>query len=126
MTTTNKTLIGAAATLLIGLGAAGTAIGAGQATASNGPLGCSIETSRSGGMIAIESVAKSASATTGSYTFSVRGPGTNISQGGDFEAGAGETVTLGQVMLGGGSYDLKLEVSAGGHTVSCSERLGSI
>ncbi len=123
MTHTNKRVIGAAAMLLIGLGAGVAGIGSSQASASDGPLSCAIETSRSGGMVAIESVAKSQRAVTGSYSFSVRGGGTNIRQGGEFEAGAGETVTLGQVTLSGGGYDLKLEVSAGGRTASCSQRL---
>lgn len=123
MTHTNKRFIGAAAMLLIGLGAGVAGIGASQASASDGPLSCAIETSRSGGMVAIESVATSDRAVIGSYSFSVRGGGTNIRQGGEFEAAAGETVTLGQVMLGGGGYDLKLEVSAGGRSASCSQRI---
>ena len=123
MTHTNKRIIGAAASLLIGLGAAGATIGTSQAGASDGPLSCAIETSRSGGMVSIESVATSDRAVVGSYAFSVKGGGTNIRQGGEFEAGAGQSVTLGQVMLGGSGYDLRLEVSAGGRTVQCSQRI---
>lgn len=124
MTHTTRTFTGAGAALLIGLAAAGVSIGASQASVSDGPLSCAIETSRSGGGIAIESIARSERAASGSYSFSVRGGGTNIRQGGEFDARAGETVTLGEVMLGGGSYDLRLEVSAGDRSVSCSHRIG--
>lgn len=127
MTRNNIRIVGAAASIFIGLGAAGAAIGAGQASATDGPLTCEIQMSRSGGMIALESVAASDEAVAGSYSFTVRGGGTDISQGGDFEAGPGETVTLGQVMLGAnGSYDARLEVEADGRSVSCEERVGSI
>ena len=126
MTDINKRFIGVAASLLVGLAAAGATMGASQASNSDGPLSCAIETSRAGGTIAIRSVAGSERGISGSYSFSVRGSGTNINQGGPFEVAAGKTVTLGQVMVGGGSYDARLEVSAGGRTVSCSERIGSI
>ena len=127
MTHMNKRLIGSGVAMLVALAAAGTTVGAGMAsngTASDGPLSCAIETSRSGGAIAIESTATSTRAASGSYSFSVRGGGTDIRQGGEFEADAGETVALGTIMLDGGSYDLKLEVSSGGRSASCSQRIG--
>ncbi len=115
---------------ILALGVAAT-IGAGFAAAGNGqasgPLSCEIVATPSGGMTAIEGVARSNAALTGNYRLRVSGPGTNISQGGPFDAAAGRPATLGSVMLGGsgGSYDVRLEVEAGGTTVSCSERIGS-
>lgn len=124
MTHMTRRFTGAGAAMLVGLAAAAATIGASQASVSDGPLSCAIETSRSGGAIAIESIARTERAASGSYSFSVRGGGTDIRQGGEFDAGAGETVTLGEVMLGGGSYDLRLEVSAGGRSVTCAQRIG--
>lgn len=123
MTHRNKMLLGWAASVAIGLVAGGAAIGAGQ-TASDGPLSCGIEQSRSGGMVRLESVATSQTSVFGTYAFKVRGSGTDISQGGEFEAAAGETVSLGMVMLGaqGASYDATLEIRANGRSVSCSQR----
>lgn len=123
MTDTNIRLIGWAASVLVGVAAAGATIGASQASSTDGPLSCAIETSRSGGMIAIESVAISDRAVAGTYSFTVRGGGTDIRQGGEFEAAAGEQVALGQVMVGGGSYEARLDVKAGGRTATCSESI---
>ena len=50
------------------------------------------------------------------------GPGAQVRQGGAFGAAAGQTAMLGSVRLGGsGPYEAKLEVSAGGETVRCTE-----
>lgn len=124
MTHRNKMLLGWAASVAIGLAAGGATLAAGTA-ASEGPLSCGIEQSRSGGMVRLESVATSQTSAIGTYSFKVRGAGTNISQGGEFQAAPGETVTLGMVMLGGqsASYDAKLEVRAGGRTVTCAQRV---
>ena len=114
---------------ILALGVAAT-LGAGVAAAGNGqgsgPISCEIVATPSGGMTAIEGVARSDTAMTGSYQLRVSGPGTNISQGGPFDASAGRPATLGSVMLGGsgGSYDVRLEVETGGASASCSERIG--
>lgn len=120
----------AAAPLLLGLGLAGATIGSGTAgPAAAGPLRCEIAATKANGMVTLEGVLRADQPVTGSYTFRVTGAGgggsTNIAQGGGFMAGPEGPVSLGQVMLGGGSaYDASLEVSAGGATVTCSERVG--
>ena len=66
----------------------------------------------------------------GSYSFAIHNAGgggsANISQGGDFALLAGETATLGQVMLGnnGSIYDARLTVTVDGETLECAERVG--
>lgn len=125
MTTSNKQLSILAAGMALVAGAGFAAAGAGTA-GDSGPLRCEIVSSASGGMTSIEGVAHSDRPVAGTYQLRVSGPGANISQGGEFDASAGRAATLGSVRLGGsgGSYDVKLEVKAGGHTSSCSERVG--
>lgn len=114
---------------ILALGVAAT-LGAGFATAGNGlgtgPLSCEIVATPSGRTTAIEGVVHSDATLTGSYQLRVSGPGTNISQGGPFDAAAGRPATLGSVTLGGtgGSYDVRLDVEAGGASTSCSQRIG--
>lgn len=114
-----------AACMAAGLATAFAAVGASGAAQREGPLACDIVARSSGGSIALESVALAGEGLSGSYSFKVRGPGTSISQGGPFEAAAGEAVTLSQVMVSNGrSYDVELEVSAGGVTAICSDTVG--
>ena len=67
----------------------------------------------------------------GTYSFHVesadRTGGTNIEQGGAFSAAPGKPATLGVVTLGakGADYDAKLEVTVGGESIGCAERIGS-
>ena len=111
--------LGLAATVCAGFATAGQ-------KANAGPLSCEIVTRASGGMTSIEGVAHADRALAGSYQLRITGPGANISQGGDFDASPGRAATLGSDTLGGngGSYDEKLEVTAGGKTTSCTERVG--
>lgn len=117
--------------LLIGLGAAGAAIGAGQAGASDGPLRCEIRATAANGMIALEGVAHAETSLGGSYRFKVAGGGaagsSNIEQAGDFTAGPRGAASLGKMTLGGGRsavYDVELSLTAKGRTVRCAERIG--
>ena len=123
-----KLLAAAAAPLLLGLGLAGAAAGTGTADASAGPLRCEIVAATQDGMLTLQGVIRADEPVVGFYRFKVTGAGgggsSNIAQGGEFMAGPEGAVSLGQVMLGGGSYDASLEVTAGGKTVSCSERVG--
>ncbi|GGE15487.1 hypothetical protein GCM10011390_38260 [Aureimonas endophytica] len=102
----------------------------GDAGASAGPLRCEIRAVPSGGMVALEALARSDRSVGGSYAFQVtsagRGGGTDIHQGGAFRAAAGETARLGRVTLGadGAVYDATLDVTVGGRTISCTERVG--
>ena len=52
--------------------------------------------------------------------------GTNIAQGGASSAAPGRPVTLGVVTLDakGGIYNAKLQVTVGGKSVGCAERVG--
>jgi len=126
MTGTHKQFSIWAAAVVVGLGAAFTASGAVEA--SNGPASCEIVAQKSGGMISIEAVAHGRKATSGSYQLVISGPGTNVNQGGDFEVGAGDKVTLGTAMFSanGRGLDVDLTIKAGGTTSSCSERVGLI
>ena len=124
MTGTNKPFSIWAACMVASLATAFAASGAVQARSDT--LRCEIAAGTSDGMISIEGLAHAAAATTGTYGMTISGAGANISQGGDFDAQAGQTVTLGSAMLGGSgrSYDVKLEISAGGATAHCAERIG--
>jgi hypothetical protein len=117
--------------LLIGLGAAGLAIGAGHAGSASGePVRCEIQASSTSGMIALAGVVHADVEVSGSYRFRVASAGgaggSNIQQGGNFTAGPDGAVTLGNVMLGGQGavYDATLEIISGGKTVECAERVG--
>ena len=124
MTVTTKQFSIWAASMVASLAAAFAAVGATQAGSDT--MRCEIAAAPSGGMTAIEGLAHAGEAAAGTYRLSISGAGANISQGGEFDALAGETVTLGSAMLGGpgGGYDVKLEVTAGGRTVQCAERVG--
>jgi len=125
----------AAASVLLGLGAAGFATADGQPEAAPGaayaePLRCEIVASPADGMIALEGVLHTDAAISGSYTFRVvsfgGGGSSNIQQGGEFSAGPNAPATLGTVMLGnpGGAYKATLEVIANGKTLACAEQTG--
>lgn len=124
MNRTSATIAILAAGVAAGIGAA-TAGGDSAARSAGGQLECEIVTSNTGGRIAIEGVAHAQRSLTGTYQLRVSGPGTNINQGGDFDAAAGRSATLGSVTLGGGQrgYDIKLEVNSGGDRASCSKRV---
>jgi len=128
--------------LLLGVGVIGAALGAASPAASidqetgaasrgaHAPVRCVINSGSSGGMLTLQGLLSADIDVAGSYQFAVRNAGgggsANISQGGDFALLAGETVTLGQVMLGnnGSIYDARLTVTVDGETLECSERIG--
>lgn len=125
MTGTTKTQFSIWAAFMVA--SIGTAIAAsGAVQAGNAPAQCEIAASPAGGgMVSIEALAHIQDATRGSYSLTITGAGANISQGGDFDARAGETVMLGSAALGGSArgYDVTLAVTAGGKTAQCSERV---
>jgi hypothetical protein len=114
----------------LGLGLAAVVGGSSQATSTNGPLTCAIETAPSGGAIALEGRVEAQVALSGSYRFRVAsaapGGSTNFRQGGGFSAMPDRPLTLGRIMLGnaGAVYDATLEITAAGTTVTCTERVG--
>jgi hypothetical protein len=116
--------------LLLGLGVAGLAMGAGAASSSDGPLRCEIKTGSMNGAIMLQGVIHADVPVSGSYRFKVASAGgagnTNMSQGGYFTAAPGEAATLGKIMLGnaGAIYDATLEIESDGMTVECEERVG--
>ncbi|MBO6719964.1 MAG: hypothetical protein JJ913_18570 [Rhizobiaceae bacterium] len=127
----NSKLLTRAAPALIGLAIAGAAYASGGSDGNQGSSLCEIKASASGSMVSLSGVFVADGAISGSYRFQVTSVGgsgnTNIRQGGGFSAGAGEEVTLGSVMLGGygAQYDASLEITAGGETFTCSERVGA-
>ena len=126
---THKRLAARALPLLIGLGAAGFAMGAGSASSTPEPLRCEIQVNSANGMVTLQGVVHADTAVSGQYQFKVvkagGGGSSNIEQGGGFMAGPGNDARLGQVMLGGGGvYDANLIVTANGVTVTCEERVG--
>lgn len=93
------------------------------------PLKCEIAKSTSNGALVLRGVVHAEEAVAGTYRLTVTGSGggnrANISQGGRFSAGRGETANLGMVMLGnrGASYDARLEIEADGLGYQCAERI---
>ncbi|WP_353646775.1 curli-like amyloid fiber formation chaperone CsgH [Mesorhizobium sp. WSM2239] len=119
-----------AAPLLLGLGAAAIAAGAGQAGSESEPVRCEIRAETSGGMTTLEGVVRADKAVSGSYRFRVKSSGasgsSNIDQGGAFTAAPASPETLGSVMLGsrGARYDASLTVTVNGKKIECSDRVG--
>lgn len=97
---------------------------------SPGPVRCEIRATPDGGMVSLEALAHTDRNVSGTYSFHVesagRTGGTDIEQGGAFSAALGRPATLGIVTLDakGGVFDAKLEVTVGGKSISCAERLG--
>lgn len=116
--------------LLLGLGAAGLAFGAGPALSTDEPISCEIQADSANGMIVLQGIVHADTAINGLYRLKVQSAGgsgnSNISQGGAFAAGPGQPAVLGKVMLGshGAIYDASLEISANGVTIACDERVG--
>lgn len=120
-----------AAAVAIGVGIAAAGFGAVEAGANAAPLRCEIKATSSGAMITLAGVVHADRSIAGTYSFRVAGGGsagrTDISQGGEFSAGPGQAETLGQVMLGGQGavFNASLDVSAGGKTYHCKQRVGA-
>ena len=96
---------------------------------SDEPISCEIRSTENRGMITLESLIHSDTAISGQYRFKVQSAGqsgnSNISQGSNFSAKAGEPVQIGRMMLSAGSvYDASLDVTVRGVTFSCAERIG--
>lgn len=122
-----KLAAAAAGVAVLGAAAAGTTS---PATATAGPVQCAIAATPAGIMTTLAGTVTTDTAIAGTYTFRVTGGGsngsTNISQGGPFSAAPGGPVTLGQVMLGspGATYDVRLDVTFDGATVTCTDTVG--
>jgi hypothetical protein len=120
--TTNLVLIGGV--IAVSLGYGGIAIASmtsAKKQAAPGSVVCEVIEHRTSGGVSLEAVVSADKHVSGDYSFTVRGNGggANIRQGGPFSVSAGETATLGQVMLSGSKFDARLSVTAGGATIPC-------
>ncbi|MGE0503057.1 MAG: curli-like amyloid fiber formation chaperone CsgH [Rhizobiaceae bacterium] len=116
-----STILMSAAAMLVSAGVA-----AGSASApSDRALACAIEVDRAAGLASIEVTARSRWATTGEYSFRLRGPGMDINQGGSFHAASDERVVLGSVTVstGGPAYRATLTVSVGDRSAACEKTI---
>ncbi|WP_214477336.1 curli-like amyloid fiber formation chaperone CsgH [Mesorhizobium sp. dw_380] len=117
----------ALALVLIPVGALATIAIAGQ---SVGPVRCEIRVTPDGGMVSLDALAHADRGISGTYSFHVESAGqtggTNIEQSSAFSAAPGKPATLGTVTLDakGADYDAKLEITADGKSVGCTERVG--
>jgi hypothetical protein len=115
------------AILLLGLGVTAS----GYASSVSEPTTCEIKAASNGGMLALQGVVHAGIALSGSYQMRVSGQGpggsSNLNQGGQFNAGAGEAVTLGQMMVdnSGGTYDVRLSIDTNAGRIDCQGRFGS-
>lgn len=116
----------AAALLLVAAVSGSTLAGMAQAARTSEPVRCEIALSRSAGTITLRALAHSETRVSGSYRLRVSGSGSEIRQGGRFEAAPGRTAVLGTVTLGtsGGGYRADLDLDLGDEVLSCSQRIG--
>ena len=113
--------------VVLGLGVAGLAIAASPAASLAEPLRCAIHAETSAGMVALSGTVAADTEMSGSYRLTVAGPATNISQGGAFTVVPGRIESLGHVMVSNnGGIDARLELQAGGTTVTCNEWIGGL
>ncbi|MGJ8535493.1 MAG: curli-like amyloid fiber formation chaperone CsgH [Alphaproteobacteria bacterium] len=129
MTRFSKHIVSGSAALLA-LSLTGVALaGTNTDNSSGDPISCEIKATENRGMITLETMIHSDSSIDGQYRFKVKSAGgsgsTNISQGSNFHADAGDTIQLGRMMLSSGSvYDASLDVTVSGVTFNCAERIG--
>lgn len=90
-----------------------------------GAFRCALTMSPLGGGTAVLARVTASEDLTGSYSLTLRAGANAIDQGGDFEAAAGETVTLGEATLPGApeAIEAALTVTAGGRSVACPREL---
>lgn len=122
-----RRVITALALVLVPAGALATMATADQPI---GPVRCEIRATPEGNMVSLEALAYADRNVSGTYSFHVESAGqtggSNIEQGGAFSAAPGKPATLSAVTLDakGADYDARLEVSVGGKSIVCAERVG--
>ncbi len=95
-----------------------------------GPVPCEIRATPEGGLVSLKALAQADRKVSGTYSFRVesagRTGGTDIQQGGAFSTAPGHPATLAFVTLDaqGSVYDAKLELTVGGKSIGCAERVG--
>lgn len=118
-------------TIALGLVIAAIAATSGMAN-SNSPAAngvqCGISKSTQNGMQVLEGVLLSPKQVSGEYRFAIQsfsnGGSSNISQGGEFIARAGEETRLGNAMINAGAKtNVTFEVTANGKKLDCSQDL---
>ncbi|MEO5806887.1 curli-like amyloid fiber formation chaperone CsgH [Devosia sp.] len=121
------------ATAVLGLGILGFAATSGHADTATtaGPVLCGVEAKTINGMLSLEATMLSTEALSGYYEFKVvsSGPGgnSNINQGGAFAANANDQISLGKVMINGGSnYKVSFDVNANGASIDCAKQVASL
>lgn len=122
-----RRLATALALILLPAGALAAMATSGQ---SEGPLRCEIRVTPQAGMVALQAIARTDAPISGTYRFHVESvggaDGSNVDQSGAFDAAPGRAATLGSVSLGsnGAGYRATLDVTAGGNSVRCTQRIG--
>lgn len=117
--------------LSVGLVIAALAAGTVFANPATSTVQCGVAKTTQQGMLALEGTILSPTALSGEYRFAIQsasnGGSSNISQGGYFEAAAGQATPLGKVMLNAGSsYNVVFDVTAGGQKIDCNQDLASL
>lgn len=123
-----------AAGAAIAVAAVGPLVAASYGTAGDDRTGraadlprCEISVRNAGGGLLIEPLVHTERRADGHYTLRLTSRGganaTDLSQGGDFVALPGASEPLGRIGVGGGTYDVRLEVHLGGERLTCNERV---
>ena len=118
--------------IALGISIAAIAATAGLANSgSSSTIECGFTSTTQNGMLALEGTLTSPVAVSGEYRFAIQsssnGGSSNISQGGYFEAAAGEVTALGRVMLNSDAhYNLVFDITTGGKNIDCNQQLVSL
>ena len=112
-----------AALILAGAGvaAACTTSTAAPSDAATVPFACEIAVDETAAGTTFRGLVQANESLSGRYSLRLAGRGTDIRQGGAFDARAGETLTLGQSMLSGAAsaYDAELTITVNGRSHRC-------
>jgi len=99
--------------------------------ADNGGLACGVSTQNAHNMLTLEGVVQSPEAISGEYRFALKSSGaggsSNISQGGQFSAQAGESVSLGKMTINAGANtNIDFSITTGGQKYDCSQQVTAV
>lgn len=95
-----------------------------QGAAGSAPFRCALTASGSGGATSVVARLDAREALSGRYALRIRSGGGVIDQDGDFAAGAGESVTLGEATLSGSAAAVEADLTmvVDGKTTTCPLR----
>lgn len=114
----------AATALLAALVAgAGTITAQTEAEETGADLTCALAVTETSRGLVIEGLVAAETAVSGSYELAVSRRGADMTQGGSFALGAGDSDTLGQIMMNGTAtgLDAELTLTVAGQRLRCSE-----